>query len=119
MQQQQQQTMTVLNMNGQPTPVIVARGSNVVPQFSKPQAIGTGSVLIVCALLSFAFNIVDVVVVQGIFSFGFIGHGFWVGVMVSYLLLLSLYVRLIAKCHRKVRDMHQPTRISNHLRSTC
>jgi hypothetical protein len=64
--------------------------SDVVTTYYSRQSICIGTTLIFCTVISIICNIVDVSPIDGFersFTWGMIGHGFWVGVLVSSILL--------------------------------
>lgn len=100
MQYQQQPTATIIGVPVQQitVPYVIPAQPQQQPllsNFPKRQAVGLGITLILAGILSIIFNIVAIAVasdVQGdddydnyyiYWIFGYIGHGFWVGIMVS------------------------------------
>ena len=99
MQQLPQQT--AVDVCGQPQPnyinypVVVQPSRTTVDKYQGKLSVSLGVTLIVAACLSFVFNIVDIAVGSHhqpgdyqyyyyvSWSWGFVGHGFWVGVMVG------------------------------------
>jgi hypothetical protein len=69
----------------QPTALTAATGSSIygVPKFNGLGAIGIGTTLIVAAYLGMIMNVMDAVNPNDVWNTGHVGHGFWVGAVVS------------------------------------
>jgi hypothetical protein len=79
-----------------PTALAVTTGSSSheVPKFNRRKAIGMGTTLIVAAVLGIIMNFIDITYPHKHWSLGYLGHGFWSGLVVSILLIVT-NIRLI------------------------
>ena len=68
-----------------PTPLAATTGSSShgYPKFNRRKAIGIGTTLIVAAVLGMIMNVIDIMYPNKYRSVGEVGHGFWVGAVVS------------------------------------
>ena len=89
-----------------PTSLAATTGSSShgLPKFTRQKAIGIGTTLIVAAVLGMIMNVIDIMNPNDYGSVGDVGHGFWVGAVVSiierYCLCRHRNLKTVVSCSK-------------------
>ena len=81
-------SVAVTDSNGQPAPwvMVPSPAQNIIHSYQHSKSVVFGSLLIVLGILSMLWN---VVLLFNYSPSGIIGHGFWIGIMVNFIININ------------------------------